>query len=95
MFWAYSFPLMSIAISGIFDAIARIESKSPKNPKLAIRIVVDSIAVLLTALIGGHGDIFSRLIPAIMLGIAGLSLIYEIIMNVVTAIKVSKWAAGE
>lgn len=84
---------MSIAISGIFDAVARMESKSPKNPKLIARIVVDSLTVILAAIIGGHGNLFSRLVPAIMLGAAGLSLIYEIYMNIVTAIKLSRWAA--
>lgn len=93
VFWAYSFPLISIGISGLFDAVARLELNAPKNPKLVVRIVINSFAALLAGIMGGQGNIIFRLIPALLLSVNGLLLIREIWANIVTSIMLSKWAA--
>lgn len=93
VFWAYSFPLISIGISGIFDAVTRLEINAPKNPKLVVRIVINSFAALLAGIMGGQGSIIFRLIPALLLSVNGLLLIREIWANIVTSIMLSKWAA--
>lgn len=92
-FWAYSFPLISIGISGLFDAITRLEASSPKNPKLVVRIVINSLAVLLANIMDGQGNIMFRMIPTLLLSINGLLLLCEIWANIVTSIMLSPWAA--
>ena len=91
----YSFPLISIGVSGLCDAVARLEYKAQKNPKLVVRIVVNFISVLLAGVMGGQDKIFPRLIPALMLAISGLLLLREIKANIITSIMLSKWAAKE
>lgn len=86
---------MAVGISGLFDAIARMESNAQKNPKLIVRIVINSLAALLAGVMGGQANIFLRLIPAVLLSINGLFLVREIKANIVTSIRLSPWAAKE
>ena len=79
----------------MFDAVARLEFKAQKNPKLVVRIVLNAFAALLAGVMGGQEKIFPRLIPALLLFICGLLLLREIWANVVTSIMLSKWAAKE
>jgi hypothetical protein len=95
VFWAYSFPLISIGISGLFDAITRLESNAQKNPKLVVRIVINSFAALLAGIMGGQAYLILRLLPALLLSINGLLLLREIKANIITSIKLSPWAAKE
>lgn len=44
-FWNYTFPLLSIALAGLYDTYGRYEEKSPKNTKLAIRIIFDLVVI--------------------------------------------------
>lgn len=82
-------------MSGLFDAIARLEPNAQKNPKLVVRIVMTSLAALLAGVMGGREKIILRLIPALLLSISGLLLLREITANIITSIKLSKWAAKE
>lgn len=84
-----------MSVSGLFDAVARLEFKAQKNPKLVVRIVLNAFAALLAGVMGGQEKIFPRLIPALLLFICGLLLLREIWANVVTSIMLSKWAAKE
>lgn len=79
----------------MFDAITRLEFNAKKNPKLVVRIVINSLAALLAGIMGGQENLFMRLIPALLLSINGLLLIREIRANVITSIKLSPWAAKE
>ena len=42
-FWNYSFPLISISWAGVYDCFGRFETKSPKNPKLVVRMVFNGM----------------------------------------------------
>lgn len=95
VFWAYSFPLISVGTSGIFDAIARLEVNAQKNFKLGARIFFNFLAVLLAGAMGGQEKIIPRLIPAFLLTINGLLLLQEIWANIVMSIRLSPWAAKE
>lgn len=44
-FWNYSFPLISISWAGVYDCFGRFETKSPKNPKLVVRMVFNGISI--------------------------------------------------
>ena len=54
-----------------------------------------SLASLLAGVMGGQEKIILRLIPALLLSISGLLLLREIKANVITSIRLSKWAAKE
>lgn len=94
-FWAYSFPLISVSISGLSDAFARLEFNAEKNAKLVVRIVINLVAGLLAGIMGWQWNLFLRLLPAILLVINGLLLIYEIATNIIFTIGLSPLAAKE
>lgn len=94
-FWSYSFPLISISISGLFDAITRIEPNAKRNPKLVVRIVFNSIAALLSGVMCGSTTAVLRLVPAALLSVNGLLLLREIGANVTLSIRLSEWGANK
>ena len=94
-FWSYSFPLISISASGLFDAITRIEPNAKRNPKLVVRIVLNSIAALLSGVMCGSSATALRLVPAALLSVNGLFLLREIGANVTLSIRLSEWGANE
>ena len=50
-FWNYSFPLISISWAGVYDCFGRFETKSPKNPKLVVRMVFNGIAIFFSSFV--------------------------------------------
>lgn len=90
-FWNYTFPLLSIALAGLYDTYGRYEEKSPKNTKLAIRIIFDLVAIFFAALsIGIDNKVLPYISPGLLL-VCGLLLSYEIYNRVRMAIWISPW----
>lgn len=94
-FWSYSYPIMAIGIAGLFDAVARIESKSSKNIKLAVRIVLNSVAIVCAAAFHSCQQVRLKFFPVIILLLCGVVLLREMWDSVTFAICLSKWAARE
>lgn len=92
-FWNYTFPIFCISIAGIYDAYGRMEKQQPKNVKLGIRIALNGIALLLSAILLNYGECM-RQIPGIILTICGLMLLREIWQRIVTSIQMSEWYPG-
>lgn len=91
-FWNYTFPLLSISLAGIYDNYGRYEGESPKNLKLAVRTLLDFLAIFFAALCIGMENIILPYISPILLCICGLLLVYEIYNRVKTAILISPWS---
>ncbi len=90
-FWNYTFPLLSISLAGIYDTYGRYEGESPKNLKLAVRIIVHCFAIFFAALCIGVESIILPFVSPILLCVCGLLLIYEIYNRIKTAILISRW----
>lgn len=92
-FWSYTFPLSCISIAGMYDAYGRMEKEAPKNVKLGIRIALNRIALLLSAILLNYGRCV-RWIPGVILIICGSMLLREICQRVSTSILMSEWFPG-
>lgn len=91
-FWTYSFPTVSIAISGIFDSIMRMSPKLFRNFKLYVRIALDAVCVIWSSAAWAAQIFFIRLFPAIILIVSGLLLSLEIFNNWKLSYKISPFA---
>ena len=92
--WAnYTFPLLSICFAGLYDTYGRYEFHSAKNIKLAIRAVVDILALFLACLFTGSDSVWLLILPTAVLLLCGLGIGIEAFMRVKTAIEISKWAS--
>lgn len=93
--WNYTFPIASISIAGIYDAYGRWEEHKSRNLKLGIRIALNCMALLLSAiLVQLNCSTFVRCIPGFLLTACGLALLGEIWMRVRTSIEMSEWYRG-
>lgn len=92
-FWNYTFPISCISIAGIYDAYGRMEKQQPKNVKLGIRMALNGIALLLSAILLYSGECV-RWIPGVFLTISGIMLLIEIWQRIVTSIQMSEWYPG-
>lgn len=92
-FWNYTFPVLCISIAGMYDAYGRMEKEAPKNVKLGIRIALDGIALLLSAILL-NSDRYMRWIPGFILSICGVMLLREIFQRVATSAQMSEWFPG-
>lgn len=89
-FWNYTFPIFCISIAGIYDAYGRMEKHQPKNIKLGIRMALNGIALLLSAILLNYGE-GVRWIPSVVLTICGVMLLREIWQRIMTSIQMSEW----
>lgn len=87
----YLFPIVSIALAGAYDTYGRYEHGSPKNFKLGLRLIIDLIAMFLSALSLGINSTILRFAPSCILLFCGLTLTVEIFARIDTAIKLSPW----
>lgn len=90
-FWNYTFPLLSISLAGLYDTYGRYEGDSPKNPKLAIRIIFNCISIFFAALSVGIKNNIPPYFSPILLLICGIFLIFEIYNRVRKAVLISRW----
>lgn len=90
-FWSYAFPLISIALAGIYDAYGRYEKNSSKNFKLCIRVILDTLAIFFGAYFSNVNLIWKHYIPSIILLFSGIMLLSEAINRIKTAIEISPW----
>lgn len=88
--WEYTFPIFSISIAGIYDAYGRMEKNAPKNIKLGIRIFLNFLAMILSAVLVNSSQRV-RWIPPAILVLCGVLLLREIWQRVVTSIQMSEW----
>ena len=92
-FWIYAFPIISICVAGLCDALARIEVGAAKNAKLVVRIVANMFGIILACAMRTEKGFYLRLLPVIPSLICGILLIREIYNTLYTAIMLSRWAA--
>lgn len=85
-FWNYIFPIFCISIAGTYDAYGRMEKEKSKNLKLGIRVALNSIVLLLLAILLNYGK-GVRWIPSVILTICGIMLLREIWQRIVTSIQ--------
>ena len=91
----YTFPLLSVCFSGLYDTYGRYIPQQAKNIKLGLRAVIDVIAFVLGCIFTGSRCFILTAIPGILLTVCGIGIIRESFSRVKTAIEVSKWAARE
>ena len=89
-FWDYTFPIISICIAGLCDAINRMETKEPRSIILWVRIILDLLSLVLSAVFL-YSDKCTRIFPPLILAISGILLIREIFQRIETAIQLSEW----
>lgn len=93
--WNYTFPICCISIAGIYDAYGRWEEHQSRNVKLGIRIALNCLALLLSAiLVPFNCGTLVRCIPGALLAFCGVMLIGEIYQRVKTSIQMSKYYPG-
>lgn len=89
-FWNYTFPIISICIAGMYDSYSRYKPKQKMNIKLGIRVFIDSLVIIASAIIQGANPSV-RLIPVVVLLLCGLFFAYESYLRVRTQIESSAW----
>ncbi len=90
-FWDYAFPIVSIALAGMYDTYGRYDGKSPKNAKLCVRLLLDALAIFFAALSVGTESKVIPFIAPILLSFCGLLLVYEVYHRICRAILISPW----
>lgn len=92
-FWNYTFPIFCISIAGIYDAYGRMEKHQSKNIKLGIRMTLNGIALIFSAILLNCNN-RARWIPGIVLTICGVMLLREIWQRIATSIQMCEWYPG-
>lgn len=87
----YAFPIASICLAGAYDTYGRYEHKSPKNIKLAIRLVFDFTAIVLSLIAVATQNCVVTVLSPVLLLIPGAMILHEVFVRVKTAIEISKW----
>lgn len=90
-FWNYTFPLVSISMAGAYDTYGRYSGASPKNVKLAIRIILNFLAIVFTAFATDNNNSALSFVAPILLLLCGLFLLYEIFNRLKIAVQISPW----
>lgn len=91
-FWNYTFPLLSISLAGLYDTYGRYEGEAPKNLKLGVRVLFNSVSIFFSALSIGVENAILPYISPILLFICGLFLVFEIFNRIRKAILISRWS---
>lgn len=91
IFWNYTFPLVSIAMAGLYDSFGRYDGNPVTRPKLVIRGILDLLAIFFSAVgIGEENGIVPYISPILLL-ICGLILTFEMYNRIKKAILISSW----
>lgn len=92
-FWIYAFPIISICVAGLCDALARIEVGAARNAKLVVRAIANILGIILACAMHAQAGFWLRILPVVPSLICGILLIGEIYNTLYTAIMLSRWAA--
>lgn len=90
-FWNYTFPFLSISLSGLYDTYGRYHGESARTPKLLIRMIFHFLSIFFSALCAGTDSQLLPLIPPLLLCVCGLLLLFEIYHRIKRAVLVSPW----
>lgn len=89
-FWQYSFPLLSIALTGICDSVSRYDGERKTIvPKVTARIVFDALALILACSISKTTISWLFWIPPVILILSGMFLLYDAWKQIHTTILIS------
>ena len=92
-FWIYAFPIISICVAGLCDALARIEVGAARKAKLVVRAIANILGIILACAMHAQAGFWLRILPVVPSLICGILLIGEIYNTLYTAIMLSRWAA--
>ena len=81
----------SISWAGVYDCFRRFETKSPKNPKLVVRMVFHGISIFFSILRPGVSHTCLPVVSPSLLFLCGLFLFFEIYNQIKYAILISPY----
>lgn len=87
----YFFPIFSIAFAGMYDAYGRWSNEKGRG-KLVLRLAVDSLAIVTSALLMHVENKIVWALPPFFLFLVGVTLCVEVYNRVKTALEISEWS---